>query len=115
MTIRRTLYPGFQDALCPVQPPASLEWLGIFDSEGFPGRKSVRLVRPRILPSNYRRVAAIQGPSSLIPAFPAANLANIPTELHIERPPALHPLRANHAQAHAESCEPFGQQLGLIT
>src|SRR5438552_13612620 len=59
MTIRRTLYPGFQDALCPVQPPASLEWLGIFDSEGFPGRKSVRLVRPRILPSNYRRVAAI--------------------------------------------------------
>src|SRR5439155_506330 len=36
MTIRRTLYPGFQDALCPVQPPASLEWLGIFDSEGEP-------------------------------------------------------------------------------
>src|SRR5437588_9844957 len=68
MTIRRTLYPGFQDALCPVQPPASLEWLGIFDSEGFPGRKSARLVRPRILPSNYRR-GAIYCPSTLIRAF----------------------------------------------
>jgi hypothetical protein len=34
---------------CPVQPLASLECLGIFDSEGFPERKSARLVRPRAL------------------------------------------------------------------
>src|SRR2546430_17632725 len=99
MTIRRTLYPGFQDALCPVQPPASLEWLGIFDSEGFPGRKSVRLVRPRILPSNYRRVWAILGPSSLLSGFPGANPPEIPTTKQFETPPFF----PQHPDTHSSS------------
>src|SRR5438046_4415646 len=99
MTIRRTLYPGFQDALCPVQPPASLEWLGIFDSEGFPGRKSVRLVRPRILPSNYRRDAPTYGTPTLICAFAAANHATIHTENQHQPPPFLQHINTKLSQA----------------
>src|SRR2546427_8079647 len=95
MTIRRTLYPGFQDALCPVQPPASLEWLGIFDSEGFPGRKSVRLVRPRILPSNYRRGVSILPLLSFEP-LGAGNPPNTPPRNPYFAPSTF---PTNHSQA----------------
>src|SRR2546421_12914961 len=105
MTIRRTLYPGFQDALCPVQPPASLEWLGIFDSEGFPGRKSVRLVRPRILPSNYRRGGGILRSSTLIPSFVGSNLAKIPTQIQILSPPILPQPKGQHFKTQTRTSE----------
>jgi hypothetical protein len=73
VTIRRTLYSGFQDALLPVQPLASLEWPGIFSILRVSEDENLKVyVRPRILPSNYRRVAAICCPSTLIRAWPTS-------------------------------------------